>query len=153
MPNQADASPAPTDWAERADEAARSVTRLFGQRLFFLPGTHIAATVRPSGRMRISAGPGTTGGRRTTSTAWWTRVCANWARAAGSRESSTAEPGPAPGRLASRLVTGIRLRNFLTFVNPYYDDMAWLALATLRLERLAGGPGPAPDGTQGSCRA
>ncbi len=44
---------------------------------------------------------------------------------------------PSAGRLASQLVTGIRLRNFLTFVNNYYDDMAWLALSTLRLEKLA----------------
>lgn len=47
-------------------------------------------------------------------------------------------PGhPSAGRLASRMVTGIRLRNALTFVNNYYDDMAWLALATLRLDTLA----------------
>lgn len=45
---------------------------------------------------------------------------------------------PSAGRLASRLVTGIRLRNAFTFVNNYYDDMAWLALATDRLDRLAG---------------
>ena len=44
---------------------------------------------------------------------------------------------PSAGHLASRLVTGIRLRNALRFVNSYYDDMAWLALATLRLDRLA----------------
>ena len=44
---------------------------------------------------------------------------------------------PSAGRLASRLVTGIRLRNFFTVVNNYYDDMAWLALSTLRLEQLA----------------
>jgi predicted alpha-1,6-mannanase (GH76 family) len=48
-------------------------------------------------------------------------------------------PGhPSAGRLASRLVTGIRLRNAFTFVNNYYDDMAWLALATHRLDALAG---------------
>ena len=47
------------------------------------------------------------------------------------------ENRPSAGKLASRLVTGIRLRNFLTVVNNYYDDMAWLALATLRLEKLA----------------
>ena len=47
------------------------------------------------------------------------------------------ENRPSAGRLASRLVTGIRLRNFLTVVNNYYDDMAWLALATLRLDKLA----------------
>ena len=44
---------------------------------------------------------------------------------------------PSAGHLASRLVTGMRLRNALTFVNSYYDDMAWLALATLRLDKLA----------------
>ncbi|WP_307433452.1 glycoside hydrolase family 76 protein [Pseudarthrobacter defluvii] len=44
---------------------------------------------------------------------------------------------PSAGHLASRLVTGIRIRNALTFVNNYYDDMAWLALAALRLDRLA----------------
>jgi predicted alpha-1,6-mannanase (GH76 family) len=66
---------------------------------------------------------------------------------AGRRELGSPErPGtkfdgvnrPSAGRLASRLVTGIRLRNFLTVVNSYYDDMAWLALATLRLDKLAG---------------
>src|SRR4051812_11224689 len=36
------------NWSARADEAARTVTRLFGQRVFFLPGTHIAAIVQPS---------------------------------------------------------------------------------------------------------
>lgn len=47
-------------------------------------------------------------------------------------------PGnPSAGRLASRLLRGIRLRNLLTFVNNYYDDMAWLALASLRLDSLA----------------
>jgi predicted alpha-1,6-mannanase (GH76 family) len=47
-------------------------------------------------------------------------------------------PGnPSAGKLASRLVTGIRLRNAFTFVNNYYDDMAWLGLATLRLQDLA----------------
>ncbi|RAX16207.1 glycosyl hydrolase [Pseudarthrobacter sp. AG30] len=44
---------------------------------------------------------------------------------------------PSAGHLASRLVTGMRLRNALTLVNSYYDDMAWLALATLRLDKLA----------------
>ena len=47
-----DGDPSPDDWSARANEAARSVTALFGQRLFFLPGTHIGAIVRPSGRMK-----------------------------------------------------------------------------------------------------
>jgi predicted alpha-1,6-mannanase (GH76 family) len=132
----ADFSTAP-DWSFRADEAARSVTRLFGQRLFFLPGTHIAAIVRPSGRLKNLGRPWHY---------WWQAHYVDCLVDAGRRELGTdGRPGspfdgadrPSAGRLASRLVTGIRLRNFLTVVNSYYDDMAWLALSTLRLEHLA----------------
>ena len=129
-------SPAP-NWSFRADEAARSVTRLFGQRLFFLPGTHIAAISRPSGRLKNLARPWHY---------WWQAHYVDCLVDTGRRELGTEGHTPAKfdgdnlpsaGRLASRLVTGIRLRNFLTVVNSYYDDMAWLALATLRLEKLA----------------
>lgn len=132
----ADISTAP-DWSLRADEAARSVTRLFGQRLFFLPGTHIAAIVRPSRGLKNLARPWHY---------WWQAHYVDCLVDAGRRELGTdGRPGarfdgadrPSAGRLASRLVTGIRLRNFLTVVNSYYDDMAWLALSTLRLEHLA----------------
>ena len=125
------------NWSFRADEAARSVTRLFGQRLFFLPGTHIAAIVRPSGRLKNLARPWHY---------WWQAHYVDALVDTGRRELGTGgRPGhrfdgrnrPSAGRLASRLVTGIRLRNFLTVVNNYYDDMAWLALSTLRLENLA----------------
>lgn len=132
----AEISTAP-NWSFRADEAARSVTRLFGQRLFFLPGTHIAAIVRPSGRVKNLARPWHY---------WWQAHYVDCLVDTGRRELGTdgrpetrfdGENRPSAGRLASRLVTGIRLRNFLTFVNNYYDDMAWLALSTLRLEKLA----------------
>jgi predicted alpha-1,6-mannanase (GH76 family) len=151
------------DWQARADEAARSVTRMFGQRLFFLPGTHIGAIVRPSSRLKNLVRPWHY---------WWQAHYVDClvdagrrelARAAGPEKAAdsaavpeNAVPGspaalralsrgvrfddgnrPGAGQLASRLVTGIRLRNFLTFVNNFYDDMAWLALATLRLEKLA----------------
>ncbi|MGY3318547.1 glycoside hydrolase family 76 protein [Arthrobacter sp. TE12232] len=131
---RADAAP---NWSFRADEAARSVTRLFGQRLFFLPGTHIGAILRPSGRLKSLSRPWHY---------WWQAHYLDCLVDAGRRElGSSGHPGakfdgenrPSAGRLASRLVTGIRLRNFLTVVNDYYDDMAWLALATLRLDRLA----------------
>ncbi|WP_104140353.1 glycoside hydrolase family 76 protein [Arthrobacter sp. ZGTC131] len=135
--DQAPAPAAPADWAARADTAARSVTRLFGQRLFFLPGTHIAAITRPSSRLKNLARPWHY---------WWQAHYVDCLVDTGRRELGTAgqppskfdgERCPGAGRLASRLVTGIRLRNFLTYVNSYYDDMAWLALASLRLEHLA----------------
>ncbi|WP_457972601.1 glycoside hydrolase family 76 protein [Arthrobacter sp. D1-17] len=127
----------PHDWADRANEAARSVTRMFGQRLFFLPGTHLAATVRPTGCFGNLTRPWHY---------WWQAHYLDCLVDAVRRELG--QPGQQPaafdgdarlsaGTLASRLVTGIRLRNFFTFVNNYYDDMAWLALSTLRLEKLA----------------
>jgi predicted alpha-1,6-mannanase (GH76 family) len=150
-------SAATADWPARADEAARSVTRMFGQRLFFLPGTHIAAIERPSSRLKNLVRPWHY---------WWQAHYMDCLVDAGQRELGKAtrqgaatlgatlpgavipggarpevkfdgETRPSAGRLASQLVTGIRLRNFLTFVNNYYDDMAWLALSTLRLEKLA----------------
>jgi predicted alpha-1,6-mannanase (GH76 family) len=127
----------PPDWAARADEAARSVTRMFGQRLFFLPGTHLAATARPTGRFGNLTRPWHY---------WWQAHYLDCLVDTGRRELGLAGQAPAAfdggarpsaGRLAPRLLTGIRLRNFFTFVNNYYDDMAWLALSTLRLEKLA----------------
>jgi predicted alpha-1,6-mannanase (GH76 family) len=106
---------------------------MFGQRLFFLPGTHIAAIERPSSRLKNLRRPWHY---------WWQAHYVDCLVDAGRRELARGarfDGGnrPSAGRLASQLVTGIRLRNFLTFVNNYYDDMAWLALSTLRLEKLA----------------
>lgn len=129
--------PASPNWLFRADEAARSVTRLFGQRLFFLPETHIAATVRPSSGLKNLGRPWHY---------WWQAHYLDCLVDAAHREQGSGfrpkarfdgENRPSAGRLASRLLTGIRLRNFFTVVNNYYDDMAWLALSVLRLKQLA----------------
>ncbi|WP_461173871.1 glycosyl hydrolase [Arthrobacter sp. Z1-9] len=137
----ADASP-PVDWAERANEAARSVTALFGGKLFFLPGTHLGAVAWPD--------PAWRGGLKAKLLQpwhyWWQAHYADCLLDAGRRElRNGATPAarfdgagkPSAGKLASRLVTGMWLRNAFTFVNNYYDDMAWLALAVLRLDQLA----------------
>ncbi|WP_142058728.1 glycoside hydrolase family 76 protein [Pseudarthrobacter sp. B4EP4b] len=137
----ADAS-TPADWHERANEAARSVTALFGRRLFFLPGTHLGAVQWPVPGWRDDV----KGKLLQPWHYWWQAHYVDCLVDAGRRElGNAATPAarfngpehPSAGRLASRLVTGIRLRNALTFVNNYYDDMAWLALATLRLDTLA----------------
>ena len=127
-PQRTSATP---DWAARSDDAARSVTRHFGRRLLFLPGTHLAASVRPSTRF-----PGQPWNY------WWQAHYVDCLVDTGLRElasGSRFDGGdyPSAGRLASRLVRTIRLRNFLRYVNSYYDDMAWLALAVLRLDALA----------------
>lgn len=127
----------PADWPERANVAARSVTALFGRRLLFLPGTHLAAVQWPSKHLKNLLHPWHY---------WWQAHYVDCLVDAGRRElGNGATPAarfngprrPGAGRLASRLVTGIRLRNAFTFVNSYYDDMAWLALATHRLQTLA----------------
>ncbi|MCP1412449.1 glycoside hydrolase family 76 protein [Paenarthrobacter sp. A20] len=122
-----------TEWAERADHAARSVTRNFGRRLLFLPGTHLGAVSIPAKAARSVFGPWHY---------WWQAHYVDCLVDAGRRELSTqtkfdGDSRPSAGRLASRLVTTIRLRNLFRFENHFYDDMAWLALSTLRLERLA----------------
>lgn len=123
----------PIDWQDRANAAARSVTSLFGRRLLFLPGTHLAAVQWPSRRLKYLFQPWHY---------WWQAHYVDCLVDAGCRELATGAAfdgggRPGAGRLASRLVTTIRLRNAFTFVNNYYDDMAWLALATHRLESLA----------------
>ncbi len=125
------------DWQDRANTAARSVTELFGRRLLFLPGTHLAAVQWPSKHLKNLLHPWHY---------WWQAHYVDCLVDAGRRElGNGATPAarfngphhPSAGRLASRLVTGIRLRNANTLVNNYYDDMAWLALATHRLQTLA----------------
>ncbi|MDI3194180.1 glycoside hydrolase family 76 protein [Pseudarthrobacter sp. AL07] len=127
----------PADWQERANVAARSVTGLFGRRLLFLPGTHLAAVQWPSKHLKNLLHPWHY---------WWQAHYVDCLVDAGRRElGNGATPAarfngphhPSAGKLASRLVTGIRLRNAFTFVNNYFDDMAWLALATRRLQGLA----------------
>ena len=136
----ADAS-SPVDWHERANEAARSVTELFGRRLFFLPGTHLAEVQWPP--------PGWRDGIKAKLLHpwhyWWQAHYVDCLVDAGRRELGNGTTAvrfngpehPSAGRLASRLLRGIRLRNAFTYVNNYYDDMAWLALATHRLDQLA----------------
>ncbi len=121
------------EWAARANQAARSVTRIFGRRLLCLPGTHIGAVSIPTKTARSVFGPWHY---------WWQAHYVDCLVDAGRRELSTqtkfdGDSRPSAGRLASRLVTTIRLRNLFRFENHFYDDMAWLALSTLRLEKLA----------------
>lgn len=127
----------PADLPARANAAARSVTELFGRRLLFVPGTHLAAVKWPSNHLKNLFRPWHY---------WWQAHYLDCLVDAGLREPGNGvTPAarfngphhPSAGTLASRLVTGIRLRNAFTFTNSYYDDMAWLALAMNRLQSLA----------------
>lgn len=147
------------DWQQRANHAAQSVTALFGRKLLFLPGTHLAAVLRlgglPEQEHPWRAANGWPARLHALATAagifhpwhyWWQAHYVDCLVDAGLRKlGSPAGGSPGPSHpsadLASRLVAGIRLRNFGTVVNSYYDDMAWLALAVHRLDSLPGAAG------------
>ena len=107
----------------RAAAAQRSVLTLFGRRLLGLPGTWLPAVTHPPGP---ALGPPWH--------YWWHAHVLDALVDAASREAAT-DPARAAAtvRLAGRLLRSIRLRNRMRYVNDYYDDMAWLALAAQRL--------------------
>lgn len=136
-----DAHPA-TAADERAAEAERSVTELFAGRLLGMPATHLARAVhsRP-GPARALGGWGGAWNY------WWQAhyldaVVDAGLRALRSGDVAAAEAHSARG---DRLLATIRLRNGLRWVNAFYDDMAWLALATGRLRGLHDRLGRQPE--------
>ena len=122
----------------RADTAAQSVTTAFGGPLFGIPGTHLGAVRAPQPLPR-GAGPWHY---------WWQAHYVDLLVDAGLRSraplSGKGFSGVDPIRLADILIRTIRLRNGGRITNSFYDDMAWLALAALRVDSL---PGP-PRGTK-----
>ena len=126
----------PVNRAFRADEAARSVTASSANGCFSCPARTSRPSSGPPRGWRTSSAPGITGGRRTTSTAWWTPAAANWATAATAAAALTDGP-------SQRRPPGFAAGDRHPAAEPahvrqqHYDDMAWLALSTLRLEKLA----------------
>lgn len=117
----------------RADTAAQSVTAAFGGSLLGLPGTHLGAVRVPSPLPR-GAGPWHY---------WWQAHYIDVLVDTGLRNRSPLGTDD-PIRLAELVIRTIRLRNGGRITNYFFDDMAWLALAALRLDSL---PGP-PRGTK-----
>ncbi|MBD7996292.1 glycosyl hydrolase [Arthrobacter sp. Sa2CUA1] len=118
----------------RADTAAQSVTTAFGGRLFGIPGTHLGAVRAPQ---PLPRGAGAWH-------YWWQAHYVDLLVDTGLRSRTPLSgkdfTGVDPIRLADTLIRTIRLRNGGRITNSFYDDMAWLALAALRVDSLPGPP-------------
>ncbi|MGV0850675.1 glycoside hydrolase family 76 protein [Mycolicibacterium phlei] len=111
-------------WANRAASAEAAITARHLRRLWALPGTQLGVVAWPATR-----------GHRLFGTwhYWWqAHLLDNLV------DAQMREPTPERATRIARQIRGHRLRNNLSWINDYYDDMAWLALALERAGRLAG---------------
>jgi predicted alpha-1,6-mannanase (GH76 family) len=111
-------------WANRAASAEAAVTARHLRRLWSLPGTQLGVCAWPPTSRDKSFGSWNY---------WWQAHLLDCLIDAQVRD-------PQPDRLKriKRQVRGHRLRNTGRWINDYYDDMAWLALALERASRLVG---------------
>ncbi|MDQ6751946.1 MAG: glycosyl hydrolase [Actinomycetota bacterium] len=132
-------------WSFRAQTAADAVNTNFGHRLLGLPGTWIGSIRSPASNALLPWSEWHY---------WWQAhyldalVDSAWRQhatvlAPAGTSPAVAGPEPGAGRLPEPLQRGeallrtIRIRNFLRLANSFYDDMAWLALASGRADALA----------------
>src|SRR6201996_1368101 len=111
-------------WANRASTAETAITQRHLKRLWALPGTQLGVVAWPSVRKdRLFS----------TWHYWWQAHLLDCLVDAQLRD-----PQPSRHVRINRQVRSHRVRNNFSWVNSYYDDMAWLALALERADRLAG---------------
>lgn len=108
----------PSLWGARAAVAERGVVARHVRRVWALPGTRLGAAGWPQSMGNRFHGHWNY---------WWQAHLLDCLVDAQERN-------PHPGRAGTitRLVRGIRLRNLGSWVNDYYDDIAWLGLALMR---------------------
>src|SRR3569623_1001905 len=111
-------------WANRAARADAAVAKRHLRRLWGLPASQLGVVSWPPARRDRGFG---------TWHYWWQAHLLDCLVDAQVRD-------PQANRLTEikRQIRGHRLRNNGRRTNSYYDDMAWLALALERAERLAG---------------
>jgi predicted alpha-1,6-mannanase (GH76 family) len=111
-------------WANRATSSEAAVTQRHLKRLWGLPGTQLGVVAWPAVRRDRLFG---------TWHYWWQAHLLDCLVDAQARD-------PQPKRRAeiNRQVRSHRVRNNFRWTNSYYDDMAWLALALERADRIAG---------------
>jgi predicted alpha-1,6-mannanase (GH76 family) len=108
----------PSLWGARAALAEQGVLARHVRRVWGLPGT----------RLGVAGWPQSVGNRLHGHWNYW------WQAHLLDCFVDAQERQPHPGRAGtiSRLVRGIHLRNFGSWTNEYYDDIAWLGLALMR---------------------
>jgi predicted alpha-1,6-mannanase (GH76 family) len=111
-------------WANRAESAEAAVATRHLKRLWGLPGTQLGVVAWPATRKYRNFG---------TWHYWWqAHLLDNLV------DAQVRDPQPERQKMITRQIRGHRLRNIGSWVNDYYDDMAWLALSLERADRLAG---------------
>jgi predicted alpha-1,6-mannanase (GH76 family) len=111
-------------WANRAASAEAAIANRHLKRLWGLPGTELGVAAWPAARQYRLFG---------TWNYWWqAHLLDNLV------DAQLRDPQPERKLKIARQIRGHRLRNTGSWVNDYYDDMAWMALALERAGRLAG---------------
>jgi predicted alpha-1,6-mannanase (GH76 family) len=111
-------------WVNRAASSEAAVTQRHLKRLWALPGTQLGVVAWP---------PTSRDARFLTWHYWWQAHLLDCLVDAQRRD-----PQPERRRRINRQVRSHRVRNNFSWINSYYDDMAWLALALERAARIAG---------------
>ncbi|GAY14273.1 glycosyl hydrolase [Mycobacterium sp. shizuoka-1] len=111
-------------WANRAASAEAAIAQRHLRALWHLPGTQLGVVAWPSSRRDAMFG---------TWHYWWQAHLLDCLV-----DAQVRDPHADRLRRITRQIRGHRLRNNGRWTNSYYDDMAWLALALERAERLAG---------------
>ena len=118
------AEPGVEIWSQRADAAESAVLSRHLQPLWLLPGTELG----------VVGWPATVAERLFfTWNYWWQAHLIDCAVDAANRAATSVRLG----RIAA-IARAHRLRNITGWTNNYYDDMAWLAIALERAERIRG---------------
>jgi predicted alpha-1,6-mannanase (GH76 family) len=110
-------------WGNRAASAEAAVATRHLRRLWQLPGTQLGVVAWPATSKQLMYG---------TWHYWWQAHLLDCLV-----DAQVRDPQPERQQRVERQIRTQRLRN-TGWVNDYYDDMAWLALALERAGRLAG---------------
>ncbi len=109
-------------WSQRADAAEGAVLARHVRRLWGIPGTALGVVAWPPTRrdrlfLRWHY--------------WWQAHLLDCAV-----DAATREPTAKRRRRVAKIARSHRIRNITGWTNKYYDDMAWLAIALERAQRL-----------------